>query len=169
MIVFFIISLVLTPPSDLVAQPTDTLLTVNEQVTQQCRDAWVSHDKFLHFSVGAAISGFTYYYMTTENVGSHDHTSLYALSVTACAGFTKELYDYNRTGETSYIIDENNKDLFPATHSFRVPNEPWDPGTDVFPMPIIYYGIILIISIIVATLFFIWVRKSKKSKPQNIH
>ena len=62
-----------------------------------------------------------------------------------------------------------NKDLFPATHSFRVPNEPWDPGTDVFPMPIIYYGIILIISIIVAVVFFIWVRKSKKSKLQNIH
>jgi uncharacterized protein YfiM (DUF2279 family) len=79
-------------------QNPDTLLQVNEYVVRDCRDAWISQDKFLHFAVSTALSGFSYYCFISHDNTERKNARLSSLSLGACAGIAKELYDRNTSG-----------------------------------------------------------------------
>jgi uncharacterized protein YfiM (DUF2279 family) len=76
----------------------DTTLVVNEHAIRECHDAWTSHDKFVHFSVSTALSGFSYYYCASHTDAENTTARLCALSLGACAGFAKEFYDRKNKG-----------------------------------------------------------------------
>lgn len=87
-----------------------TTLQLNEHAIAAepaaCRDPWLSQDKFLHFSISAAITGFSYY----TTVGKFDmepgHAGTVSISFTALIGIGKEVFDKKRNGRFSW------KDLF---------------------------------------------------------
>lgn len=78
-------------------QQPDTMLSVNE-VIRECHDAWTSQDKFLHFSVSTALSGFSYYYLVARSDTENTTARLYSLSLGAFAGLAKEIYDSKTKG-----------------------------------------------------------------------
>lgn len=73
------------------------MLSVNE-VIRECHDAWTSQDKFLHFSVSTALSGFSYYYLVARSDTENTTARLYSLSLGAFAGLAKEIYDSKTKG-----------------------------------------------------------------------
>lgn len=79
-------------------QQPDTILSVNEQIIRECHDAWTSQDKFLHFSVSTALSGFSYYYLVSRSDTENRTARLYSLSLGAFAGLAKEIYDSRTRG-----------------------------------------------------------------------
>lgn len=100
---FFVLLVVLWPSSSqnwhtANTHQSDSTLTVNKLLIEDCRDAWVAHDKFLHCATSTALSGFTYYYMVTHGDKSAEKAQVYALSFTACVGITKEIYDGKKKG-----------------------------------------------------------------------
>jgi parallel beta-helix repeat protein len=46
--------------------------------------------------------------------------------------------DYNGTGETPYVIDENNQDNFPVMKAFTIPYHPTVPTIEISQYPIFY-------------------------------
>ena len=74
------------------------MLSVNEQAIRECHDEWASHDKFLHFSVSTALSGFSYYYLISHSTTANTDAQLYSLSLGAFAGLAKEIYDSKTKG-----------------------------------------------------------------------
>jgi uncharacterized protein YfiM (DUF2279 family) len=70
-------------------------------------DPWFSEDKFLHFSVSAALPGFSYYlYVRHLDKGNENSGKIYSISFTALIGISKEIYDKKKKGHFSW------KDLF---------------------------------------------------------
>ena len=70
--------------------------------------------------------------------------------------------DYNGTGDTPYVIDENNQDNFPTSEPFRIPHEPWLPDTEIFLITgWIFWA--LIITAIVGTALLVYFRKIRKT------
>lgn len=83
-------------------QQPDTILSINEQILRECHDAWTSQDKFLHFSVSTALSGFSYYYLISRSDTEYTTARLYSLSFGAFAGLAKEIYDSKTMGYFSW-------------------------------------------------------------------
>ena len=83
-----------------------TTLQINEHavVTEPVtyRDPWLSQDKFLHFSVSAAITGVAY----RMNVRTFDMelstAKTVSISLTSLIGFGKELFDKRTKGHFSW-------------------------------------------------------------------
>jgi len=73
---------------------------------QKIDDPWLSQDKFLHFSMSAAITGFSYYASVEKFDMELDKAKTLSVSVTALIGLGKELYDKKKKGRFSW------KDLF---------------------------------------------------------
>ncbi|UCG91051.1 MAG: hypothetical protein JSV97_08150 [candidate division WOR-3 bacterium] len=77
-----------------------------ESVMQSVQDVWFSQDKFLHFSVSAALPGLTYYLYASRLKGDEELGKVYSISITALFGIGKEIYDKKKKGYFSW------KDLF---------------------------------------------------------
>ena len=70
--------------------------------------------------------------------------------------------DYNGTGDTPYVIDENNQDNYPAMKPFTIPPPPWDPNTEEdFTISNILWSVIIII--VIAAVLFVIFRKIKNT------
>lgn len=69
-------------------------------------DPWLSQDKFLHFSVSAAITGYSYYGAVGKLDMHRGTAKTVSVSLTALIGIGKELYDKKKKGLFSW------KDLF---------------------------------------------------------
>jgi parallel beta-helix repeat protein len=72
--------------------------------------------------------------------------------------------DYNGTGETPYVIDENNQDNFPVMKPFTIPQPPWDPTTEDFTISNILWSVIIIVIAVVLVVCFGKVRNTGKIK-----
>ncbi len=66
------------------------------------RDAWFSQDKFLHFSVCAAIPGYAYHVSVCRLNKDENLGRVYSISITALIGIGKEIYDKKRSGHFSW-------------------------------------------------------------------
>lgn len=69
--------------------------------------------------------------------------------------------DYNGTGDTPYVIDENNQDNFPVMKPLTIPPPPWDPTTEDFTISNIVWSII-IMTVIGAALLVYFRKRSKR-------
>jgi len=69
--------------------------------------------------------------------------------------------DYNGTGDTAYVIDENNQDLFPITKSLTIPQLPWDPTTEDFTISNILWSITIIA--VLGAVLLIYFRRLKNT------
>jgi len=72
--------------------------------------------------------------------------------------------DYNGTGETAYIIYENNQDNFPVMKPFTIPYDPTIPDTEIFAISNIVWSIIIIGIAAVLVVYFGKVRNTGKIK-----
>lgn len=70
--------------------------------------------------------------------------------------------DYNGTGDTPYVIDENNQDNFPVMKPFTIPPPPWDPNTEEdFTISNILWSIIIIT--VIAAVLLVYFGKIKNT------
>lgn len=65
-------------------------------------DAWVSQDKFLHFSACASIVGLSYHTLVCRLNKDENKGKVYSISFTALIGLGKEIYDKKRKGHFSW-------------------------------------------------------------------
>jgi len=83
-----------------------TTLQINEHAVVKepikYHDPWLSQDKFLHFSVSAAITGFSYYSGARTFDLELGTAKTVSVSLTALIGISKELYDHKRKGQFSW-------------------------------------------------------------------
>ena len=72
--------------------------------------------------------------------------------------------DYNGTGETPYVIDENNQDNFPVMKPFTIPYHPTIPTTEDFTISNIFWSIIITVVAAVLLVYFGKVKNTGKIK-----
>ncbi len=65
-------------------------------------DAWVSQDKFLHFSACASIVGLSYHTLVCRLNRDENQSKVYSISFTALIGLGKEIYDKKKKGHFSW-------------------------------------------------------------------
>ena len=69
---------------------------------KKVHDSWFSSDKFMHFSLSAAIPGFSYYLYADRLNKKEEAGKIISVSLTALLGVGKELYDKKRRGHFSW-------------------------------------------------------------------
>jgi len=65
-------------------------------------DPWFSQDKFMHFSLSAAIPGFTYYFYACQMNKNKNEGKIISISLTALIGIGKEIYDSKTKGHFAW-------------------------------------------------------------------
>lgn len=87
-----------------------TTLQINEHAVVRepiaYHDPWFSQDKFLHFSVSAGITGFSYYMQARTFDMELSTAKTLSVSLAALIGIGKEVFDNKTKGQFSW------KDLF---------------------------------------------------------
>ncbi|MGB9720426.1 MAG: hypothetical protein ACPL28_02955 [bacterium] len=65
-------------------------------------DAWLSQDKFLHFSACASMVGLSYHTLVCRLNKNENQGKVYSISFTALIGLGKEIYDKKKKGHFSW-------------------------------------------------------------------
>jgi parallel beta-helix repeat protein len=77
--------------------------------------------------------------------------------------------DYNGTGDTPYVIDENNQDNEPVNQLLRITNEPWEPHIRDFPSLTVLLSVIIMVLVgLVMLIYFIRVKYGPQNAEGNL-